>query len=56
MNQERSKMRPDMAKCSTTGFMLNLMCVMLGLCEPFVEVGLGRWDKITAVSAGAGMP
>lgn len=47
VNKERTKMRPDMKKASTDGFMLNLCSVLLRLCRPFLDHTNGKaWSKL----------
>lgn len=48
-NSERDKMRPDMKKAGTDGFMLNVAGVMLQLCEPFMDPLTGKaWPRLDA--------
>lgn len=48
-NRERTKMRPDMHKASTDGFMINLCSVFLRLCRPFLDPSNGKaWGKLDA--------
>lgn len=47
VNKERTKMRPDMKKASTDGFMLNVSAVLLRLCRPFLDPSTGKaWSKL----------
>jgi ubiquitin conjugation factor E4 B len=47
VNRERTKMRPDMKKASTDGFMLNICSVLLRLCRPFLDPTNGKaWGKL----------
>ena len=46
-NRERTKMRPDMKKASTDGFMINMCSVLLRLCRPFLDASNGKaWSKL----------
>ena len=46
-NQERSKMRPDNKKAGTDGFMLNVVAVLLKMCEPFMDPATGKaWPRL----------
>lgn len=48
-NQERAKMRPDVKKSATDGFMINIVAVMLRMCEPFMDPASGKaWSKLNA--------
>lgn len=47
VNKERTKMRPDLKKASTDGFMVNLACVLLRLCRPFLDPASGKaWARL----------
>lgn len=43
-------MRPDVAKCATTGWGINLARLLLSLCDPFLEPSTNRWQNINVVS------
>ena len=46
-NQERAKMRPDVKKAATDGFMINIVAVLLKMCEPFMDPASGKaWSKL----------
>jgi ubiquitin conjugation factor E4 B len=48
-NQERAKMRPDVKKSATDGFMVNVVAVMLRMCEPFMDPASGKaWSKLNS--------
>ncbi|GAA5912608.1 ubiquitin conjugation factor core domain-containing protein [Sporobolomyces salmoneus] len=46
LNSKRAAMRVDPRTVSTEGFIVNLHTVLLGLCEPFLDAGLTKIDKI----------
>ncbi|GAA5939856.1 ubiquitin-ubiquitin ligase UFD2 [Sporobolomyces koalae] len=46
LNSKRSAMRVDPNTVSTEGFIVNLHSVLLGLCEPFLDPGFTKIDKI----------
>ncbi|GAA6010598.1 hypothetical protein JCM11491_002989 [Sporobolomyces phaffii] len=46
LNAKRAAMRVDPHTVSTEGFIVNLHTVLLGLCEPFLDAGLTKIDKI----------
>ncbi|GAA5833631.1 hypothetical protein JCM3766R1_002595 [Sporobolomyces carnicolor] len=46
LNSKRAAMRVDPRTVSTEGFIVNLHAVLLGLCEPFLDAGLTKIDKI----------
>ena len=47
VNKERTKMRPDLTKASTDGFMINLCSVLLRLCRPFMDPSSGKaWARL----------
>jgi hypothetical protein len=53
LNAERSKIRPNLEKASSDGFMLNLCAVLLKLCEPFADPLAGKaWGKLDARCVG----
>lgn len=46
-NAERAKMRPDVRKAATEGFMINLSAVCLRLCRPFLDPVQGKaWPRL----------
>jgi ubiquitin conjugation factor E4 B len=48
-NQERAKMRPDVKKSATDGFMINIVAVMLRMCDPFMDPASGKaWSKLNS--------
>lgn len=48
-NQERAKMRPDIKKAATDGFMLNVAAVLLKMCDPFMDPMSGKaWPRLDA--------
>ncbi|GAA5952757.1 hypothetical protein JCM3765_002266 [Sporobolomyces pararoseus] len=46
LNSKRAAMRVDPRTVSTEGFIINLHTVLLGLCEPFLDAGFTKIDKI----------
>ncbi|GAA5886450.1 hypothetical protein JCM16303_001413 [Sporobolomyces ruberrimus] len=46
LNAKRAAMRVDPRTVSTEGFIVNLHTVLLGLCEPFLDAGFTKIDKI----------
>ena len=46
-NNEHGKIKPNLSVAAPRGFMLNLVSVMLRICDPFLEPSSGKaWGKL----------
>ena len=51
-NNEHGKMSPNLEIAAPRGFMLNLVAVMLRICDPFLEPSSGKaWGKLDSRQA-----